>query len=114
MHKMIDADLTDAVDALEHLIKRLHKQPLETKVDVGARIRGLAKSIEVVDKEIKDEVKEILKQKEGEVTGELFKAILKLVPTTRLDQKLLKAEHPEVYQACLDETEVLRVTYEPR
>lgn len=114
MKKSIEQDLIDASDALEHLIKEYPKLSIEDKVDVGARVRAISKSSEKLGELVKDEIKERLKMKEGTVLGAMFKAVLKLVPVPRLDQKRLKEEKPSVYAQFVHEDEDKRVTFEPR
>ena len=114
MRTQTETDLNDACDAIEHVLKRLPKLTLEERIDVGARIRGVAKNIEAMDKLIKDEIKATLKNKPGTLKGEVWKASLSLISTERLDQKMVKENHPEVYVACLGTTDVTRVVYEIR
>ena len=114
MRTQTETDLNDACDAIEHVLKRLPKLTLEERIDVGARIRGAAKNIETMDKLIKDEIKATLKNKPGTLKGETWKASLSLVSTERLDQKMVKENHPDVYAACLGVSDVSRVTFEPR
>ena len=114
MLKAIETDLQDAADALEHLLARLPKLTREEKVDIAARLRGPAKTIKAIDEVVKDEIKRARKGREGTVLGEMFKAIMTLVPTTRLDTTKVKVEHPEVYDTCLDVSDVTRITFEIR
>lgn len=115
MLKAAKTDLSDICDALESLHKAvLPRLTREEKVDVAARLRSAAKTVEAIDKSIKEEIKGWRKGKEGEVKGELFKAILTLVPTTRLNQELLKEQHPDVYEECKETKDQTRISFEVR
>ncbi len=114
MKKALDQDLIDASDALEHLVKQYDKMTLEEKVDIGARLKGICNNAEKLRKQIGDAMKERVKQKEGTVLGDVFKAVIKLVPIDRLNQTALKEEKPAIYNAYLRNDTDVRVTYEPR
>lgn len=114
MKKGIGIDLADTSDAIESLAASFDKMTLVEMVDVAARLRGVRKASEALDKKIKDAIKDKLKHKAGSLNGEIFKAVLKIVPVMRLDQQRLKAEKPAIYDnySRLDDDE--RVTFEPR
>lgn len=112
MNEATKMDLEDLQVLLEQLHKRLPKMPLATRVDVAARLRALSKTAEVIDKDVKEEIKAKLNSKPGTVPGELFKANLAYVPTTRLNQQKFKAEYPKIYDRFLETTGVARVTFE--
>jgi predicted phage-related endonuclease len=114
MQKLTKADLEDLALILEDLIKRLPEMKREERIDVCARIRTVAKHCKSIEDTVKDEIKAKCKGKEGYVNGEVFKAKLSLVPTTRLDQKALKEENPKVYSLFAKDTEDQRITFEPR
>lgn len=107
-------DLENVADDLEHLLSTLPRLTREEKVDVAARIRAVAKSAKQIDDIIKADIKEWRKGKKGTVLGEIFKAVLSLVPTTRLDQKALEAEQPKIFAQYLRTSDQVRVTFEPR
>jgi predicted phage-related endonuclease len=112
MNEATKMDLEDLQGLLEALQKRLPKLPMASKVDVAARLRALSKTAETIDKDVKEEIKAKLNGKPGTVPGELFKATLSYVPTTRLNQQTFKAEYPKIYERFLETTGVQRVTYE--
>ena len=114
MNTGLKNDLSDATDCMESLAKRFAKLTLAEKIDLGARIKAIAKHCKDMDEAIKDEVKAKRKGKEGYVNGELFKAYLSLVPSSRLDQQKLKVEYPEIHAKCLKEGHDQRITFEPR
>jgi len=114
MNKAIKDDLVDASDATEHLLKRLPDLSFEDKVDIGARLRAVAKNCAAIDEAIKDEIKKKLKHKQGSVFGDLFKANLALVETRRFEQSQFKQAQPDLYDKyCVDQTQE-RITFEPR
>ncbi len=114
MRKSVKQDLFDACDALEHLVGLLPKMTQPERIDVIARLRGAAKTIETIDKMVKTEIKDQLKHQEGTLPGEIFKAMLTLIIVNRLDQQKLKVEYPTVYAKCLNKGTDERVTFEPR
>jgi hypothetical protein len=107
-------DLSDATESLEHLLKKYDDLTMAEKVDVGARVNAIAKSANALVELVKVDVKARRKGNEGEVKGEVFKAVLKLVDTTRLDQKGLKEERPEIHAAYNKDVTDERVTFEAR
>ena len=114
MQKLVKTSLLEASDALEHLVKALPKMTREEQIDTAARLKAVAKHCEFIDDEVKKVIKNVRKGKEGHVLGELFKAHLAIVPTTRLDQKALKVEETEIYNKYLREDDQIRITFETR
>ena len=114
MNKAVRIDLADAADAIEHLVELLPAMNIKDKVDVCARLRGAAKSIDTIDKAIKDEIKKDLGNKDGTLLGSLFKAILKYNKVTRLNQATLKLERPKIFEQYTETKDEARVTFEPR
>lgn len=114
MKKSIKIDLADTCDALEHLETLLGNMTLAEKVDVGARMRGVMKNAEKIDKVVKEAVTANLNGKEGTVIGETFKAVLDIVEVNRLDQKLLKEEKPKIVEQYTKPQDQNRITYAPR
>ena len=114
MNDAVKTDLADLQDAVESLQKQLHKMPQAVKVDVAARLRSLAKTVEAIDASIKEQLKAVLKDKPGTIVGEMFKAEVAYVATTRLNQKKLEAENPKVYAKYLETKDQARVTFTVR
>jgi len=107
-------DLADIQDAIESLHKNLGKLPLKAKVDVAARLRAVVKTATAMDEMVKAEIKASLKDKPGFVAGEIFKAALALIPTTRLNQKALELDYPKIYAKYLETKDQARITFEVR
>jgi len=114
MIKALRDDLADASACLEDLVKRLSTMSREEQVDVAARIKAVAKSCEVIDTYVKDNIYKWRKGREGYVLGEIFKAFLKKVTTTRLDQKALKVEEPEIHTKFCKPSDSFPITFEAR
>jgi hypothetical protein len=114
MNTLTKTDLEDLTLLLEDLVKRLPKMERKERIDVAARLKPAAKHIKTIDDAVKAEIKERLKGKEGTVLGEIFKAILKLVPTKRLDQSAFKEAEPETYEQYVKETDDQRISFEAR
>lgn len=114
MKKSLELDLADLTAILESFTKKLETVAQGDLIDLAARLRPVVKQCTVIDEYTKGVVKQKLRHAEGMVPGGMFKAVLKLVATKRLDQKLLKEEMPKIHaQYCLDATDE-RVTYELR
>lgn len=114
MLKSVKIDLEDLCDAMEHLKAQLPRMTLSECVDVAAKLGAASKTAEAIDDFIKGEIKKKLKHKAGEIKGETFKAILSIVPTTRLDQKALKAGAPNTYEQYCKITPQERINFEAR
>jgi predicted phage-related endonuclease len=110
----VQIDLADLTSAVESLQMMLGGMTQATKVDVAARLRSLSKTAELIDAMIKEELKTALKGKPGVVVGELFKANIAYVPTTRLNQKKLELEQPKIYAKYLESKDQARVTFDVR
>jgi hypothetical protein len=114
MNTATKLDLEDLQSVMEALKKRLPNMDLKTKVDVAARLKAATKTANEIDESVKDEIKKQRKGKPGAVLGEIFKANLTLVPTTRLDQKAFKEDEPELFAHYQKTEDQARVTFEPR
>lgn len=114
MNKIINTDLGDLTDILESFTKKLDKLSEADLIDLAARLKPVAKHCEAIDKYAKEMVKTKLRHKEGSRLGEMFKAVLKLVPVDRLDQKAFKAQMPEVHASFIREDTDERVSFELR
>ncbi len=114
MKSQVKVDLEDLLSAMESLQMMLGGMPQAVKVDVAARLRSLVKTADLIDAMIKEELKSQLKGKPGVVVGELFKANVAYVATTRLNQKKLELEQPKVYAKYLETKDQARVTFEVR
>jgi len=113
-NKQVERDLSDLTIIMEDFVANLPKLTEPEKIDLAARIKPVAKACESIDKHVKDLIKEKLKHKEGTRLGVLFKAMLKLVPTHRLNQKALKENEPEVFDEYNEDVTDERVTFELR
>jgi len=112
--KQLVEDLDYLSDIMENLMKDTERMTPADKIDVAARLKSAAKTIEKFDKDVKDYVKDHLKHDAGEVSGYQFKAILQIVPTDRLDQKALKEDHPTIAASYTKTDDVERITFELR
>src|SRR5690242_11752312 len=98
MNKKIAIDLVDASEATEHLMRQLDDLTLNDKVDIAARLRAVVKNCSAIDEIIKAEIKKKLKNKDGTVLGEIFKANLNYNDVSRFDTKGFKEAHPDLYE----------------
>lgn len=114
MKKATIADLADLVDILEGLTKKLDETSEPELIDLAARLKPAAKHCEAIDKYVKDNVKKKLKHRAGIRLGELFKAVLQIIPVTRLQQAELKDGEPAIYAAYSRSDADERVTFELR
>lgn len=114
MLKAVKVDLEDVCDALEHLSASLGRLTREEKIDVAARLRSAAKTVESIDKSIKEDIAVWRKGKPGYVNGEIFKAKYSVNPVNRLDQKALKEEEHEIHAKFTKANNEVRISFEPR
>lgn len=114
MKKVLERDIVDVGDILESLVKKLPSMTEAELIDVAARLKPVAKNIELIDTHVKDHVKAKLKHKEGVINGGIFNAELKLVPIDRLDQKSFKELKPAMYLQFVKEAVDERVSYKVR
>lgn len=114
MNKALQTDLIDLADIMEGFVKKLPQMSEADQIDLAARLKPVAKACKQIDDAVKDAVKAKLHHKEGNRLGNLFKAVLKVIHTSRLDQTALREERPKIYdlynKPCDDE----RVTFELR
>jgi predicted phage-related endonuclease len=114
MRNSIETNLTEACEAVESILHSMPALSQAEKIDICARLKGAAKTIKLIDEAVKDEVKNTLRHRAGELAGDLFKACLSLIPTTRVDLKKLEVEHPRIYAKCQTTDEVERINFEVR
>ena len=114
MKKAIERDLSDLVLILEDLSKAADAMPLEDLIDVAARLKPVSKHCKTIDEFTKELVKTKRKHKEGAVFGNLFKGVLTLVDTKRLDQKAFRENEPELFDEYNKDATDERVTFELR
>jgi hypothetical protein len=114
MNKRLETNLLEVGDVLETFVLKLENMTEEDMIDIAARLKPVAKACKTIDESVKTIVKTKLKHKEGTRYGGLFKAVLKLVATKRLDQSQLKENEPEIYEEYLVEATDERVTFELR
>lgn len=114
MKKSLERDLTDLTLILESFHEHLNGLTQADMIDVAARLKPVAKACAKFDETVKDIIKVKLDETEGELPGHLFKAVLKLVPTSRLNQKRFKEEKPTMFATFVDEVEDIRITFEVR
>lgn len=112
MKKAVEFDLADLSDILEGFVTKLPKMSQHDLIDLAARLKPVAKNTKAIDDFVKVMVKEKLKHKEGMLPGGLFKAVLKLVPIGRLDQKALKEDKPALVEEYTRDDTDERVTFE--
>ena len=62
MNTEVTVDLEDLQFSMESLLKQLPKLPLKQKIDVAARLRGIAKAVKSIDDHVKDEIQSLLQQ----------------------------------------------------
>lgn len=105
--------LEEASLTLEKLAE-MDNLTVQQTVDLGARFRLMKGTIEKLDKMISEIIKVQLNEEEGTLSGALFNATAAIVPSERLDSKLLKEERPKLYTTYLKDSESYRITYKPR
>lgn len=114
MKKQVELDLQDAAAILESLKAGVAGLSRQERIDLAARVCGIAKSAVEIADSIKSDIKVWRRGRKGYVVGEIFKAFLNVFPVQRLDQQKLKVDYPRIYNACLVSEDQQRVTFEPR
>lgn len=114
MNQATKRDLEDLTLILEDLVKRMPKLKLAELVDLGARTRAVAKHAETIDDFVKGLIKAKAKGKPTTVPGEIFKANVNVIPTTRLDVTMLKIQYPVEHAVCSKTNNEMRITFEAR
>lgn len=114
MKPALKRDLVDLSDILENFASKLATLTEADLIDLAARLKPVAKHCKVIDDHVKAMVKDKLDGVEGTRLGGEFKAVMKLVPTTRLNQKLLKEEQPKVHARYNENVVDERVSFELR
>lgn len=114
MNSRLRDDLETLSTILEDITDEMASMKQEDLIDVAARLNTASKHIESFDKYAKGVIKEKLHHKEGRLLGTAFAALLKLVPTNRLDQKAFKEERPKIYALYCNEATDERVSFEAR
>lgn len=114
MRKSIKADLEDLCDAAEHVKESLARLIIEETVDVGARIRALAKIAKAIDELTNEAITSRLHKKDGIVKGESFRAIRATHNMSIFDLKRFEVEEPTLAARFRKTNPVARITYEAR
>jgi predicted phage-related endonuclease len=107
-------DLADLTEIMEGFVSDYERMSDHERIDLAAHLKPVAKACKTIDEQVKDMVKGVRKGKEGTVYGKVFKAVLSLVPTTRLDQKGLKENEPDIYAEYNKGATDQKITFELR
>ena len=111
MKKSLELDVRDLTTILETFTTKAELLDEAELIDLAARLKPAEKAIKEILELCKSNVKTKLRHKPGERLGQMFKAVLTLVPTTRLDQKALKEDEPLIHEAYCKECTDERVTF---
>jgi len=114
MRASLKRDIDDLSDAMASIAGAWSKLTMAEKIDAAARIGSTEEMIKSFRDAVKDGIKKLQKGVEGEIDGEAFKAILQVVPSSRLDQKALKENQFKIYNQYLKKGMDERVTFKPR
>jgi hypothetical protein len=104
---------TNLTETLNRLAEAFTGLALPDKIDCAARLRGIAKTLEKIDTEMKNEIKQHRNgaKEEWFVQGHVFKARGLVSYPERLDQSLLKERFPKTHKACLVAKEQETITF---
>jgi hypothetical protein len=114
MKPAMKRDLIDLSDILEGFALKLDKLTGADLIDLAARLKPVAKHCEAIDKFAKLYVKDKRNGVDGEVLGGEFKAVLKGVSTTRLNQQALREGDPKIHAKYNESVVDERVSFELR
>lgn len=114
MKPTLKKDLKLLSEILEDLVSGWANLSLSDQIDVAARLKPIHKNADKLLENNKELIKKKRNGKPGAVLGEEWKAVMSLVDTTRLNQKLLKEEQPKVHAKYNEAVTDQRITYELR
>lgn len=114
MKKAQLTDLDTLTAIMEDFANEIETMPEQDKIDLAAKLKPTAKACKVIDDCVKEHVKKKLRHRAGSVLGHVFKAVLNIVPTVRLDQKALKEDLPSVHEEYSKSADDERITFELR
>ncbi len=114
MNSSVRRNLGDITEAIESLQAKVAALALTEKVDVGARVAALKNAAEAIDKALKFDFHMHLKDKDGVIPGETFKATRISPDVTRLDQEAFKTKHPRIHAKFLVTNGEPRILYGAR
>lgn len=109
-----EKDLIDMTEIMEDFVLKFQKMTEADQIDLAARLKPVAKACKTIDDEVKLGIKTKLHNKEGSRLGNLFKAVLKIVPTDTFRQKEFKEDHPAKAAEYTDTVDQIRITFETR
>jgi len=112
MDKSVDTPVNSLNASIADIQRRLPNMTLKAKIDLAARLKGVAKAAEEIDKGIKEEIKTKLKGVAGVVAGHIFRAVMRVGPQSRVSVQKLKVEYPRVYAKCLEKNDVETITFD--
>jgi hypothetical protein len=96
-------DIRQCVELLEQATRGMHNTDLHDQVELAARIRGVRKAAQSIEWVAKNNLRLTLWWPELEVgrnyefPGDDFKAILRVVETPKLQERVLKARLPRLH-----------------
>ncbi len=114
MKKSLEVDVTELGDILESLVIKMDKMAEPDLIDLAARLKPAAKACKAIDDYAKFVIKAKLRDRDGTRLGNMFKAVLKLIPISRFQQSKFKEDEPETYAAYCEEKDEERITFELR
>lgn len=114
MKPTLKKDLKLLSEILEDLVSGWANLSVADQIDVAARLKPIHKNANKILEDNKEFVKGKRNGKPGAVMGEEFKAVMSLIPTTRLNQRLLKEKDPKVHARYNESVTDERITYELR
>ena len=106
--------LFEVSDNMDYFVKNLPGLEEADLIDLAARLKPIAKACKAIDEQVKEMVKKKLKHSDGERFGVMFKAVLKLIDTTRFQTSLFKEEQPVMYGKYAKTDTDERVSFEIR
>lgn len=114
MKKSQLGDLDTLTAIMEDFVNEVESMEEPDKIDLAAKLKPVAKACKVIDDCVKEAVKKKLRNKAGERLGKAFKAVLHLIPVTRLNQTALKEGMPRIHAEYSETNTEERVTFELR
>ena len=114
MRKELQTNLDVASKALDVLRVALTHASDKELADIGGRLKGIAKASGDLRDGLGERVKKLLRNKEGEIVGDNFRAILTIVLSERIDTTALREKMPDIAARFTVEQKSTRLTFDPR
>ena len=114
MRKALQTNLDVASKALDVLRIAITGASDKELADVGGRLKGIVKASGDLRDGLGERIKNLLRNKEGELVGDNFRAVLTIVLSERIDTTALRDKMPDIAARFTVEQKSARLTFDQR